>query len=128
MTEDREIELKLELEPGSAGKLTEHALLAAGPAKAADQVSIYFDTPEGAIRKAGFSLRVREAKGKFIQTVKQSEGPAAGLFDRPEWERRIGSAEVDFDAADETPLGPLLSKKIRKRLEPLIRVEVRRSV
>jgi inorganic triphosphatase YgiF len=128
MSRGREIELKLELEPGSSEKLTNHALLRGGPAKATDQISTYFDTADGAIRQAGFSLRVREAKGKFIQTVKQSDGPAAGLFDRPEWEQEIDSADVNFDAADQTPLAPLLGKKIRKRLEPLIKVEVRRSL
>ena len=128
MSRSREIELKLELEPGSSGLLARHPLLAGGPAKTADQVSTYYDTPQGAIRAAGFSLRVREARGKFIQTVKQSDGPAAGLFDRSEWEREIAGADIDFDAAAETPLGEVLGKKNRKRLEPLIRVEVRRSV
>jgi inorganic triphosphatase YgiF len=128
MSRGREIELKLELEPESAQTLTKHGLREAKPVKVADQVSTYFDTSDGALRQAGFSLRIREAKGKFIQTVKQSDGPAAGLFDRPEWEQAVGSADVDFDAANETPLGPLLGKKLRKRLEPLIRVAVRRSV
>jgi inorganic triphosphatase YgiF len=128
MTRSREIELKLELEPGGSAILTGHPLLSGGPAKATDQVSTYFDTGEGDVRAAGFSLRVREARGRFIQTVKQSAGPAAGLFDRPEWEREIASGEVDFDAAAETPLGPVLGKKLRKRFRPLIRVEVRRSL
>jgi inorganic triphosphatase YgiF len=128
MTSSREIELKLELEPGGSAILAEHALLASGPAKVTNQVSTYFDTSESDLRGAGFSLRVREARGRFIQTVKQSAGPAAGLFDRPEWEREIGSGEIDLDAAAATPLGPLLGKKVRKRLQPLIRVEVRRTL
>jgi inorganic triphosphatase YgiF len=128
MSQSREIELKLELEPGNSGKLTSHPLLAGGPAGAVDQVSTYFDTRDGALRKEGFSLRVRKARGGFVQTVKQSQGPAAGLFDRPEWETKVEGNSVDFDAAAETPLGPLLGKKLRKRLQPLIRVDVRRSV
>jgi inorganic triphosphatase YgiF len=128
MSRGREIELKLELEPGSSRRLTEHERLADGPAKTLDQVSTYFDTPDGVLRKAGFSLRVREARGRFVQTVKQSAGAAAGLFDRPEWEQEVATREIDLGVAADTPLGPLLGKKTRKRLEPLIRVDVRRSV
>ena len=123
----REVELKLELEPGSADSLSAHALAGAAPAKVADQRSTYFDTADGALGAAGFSLRVRESNGRFVQTVKQSGSSSAGLFDRPEWEREIAGTEVDFEAAAETPLGDLISKKLRKRLKPLVHVEVRRS-
>jgi inorganic triphosphatase YgiF len=126
MEREREVELKLELEPGSSEALARHPLLAGGPQRTADQVSTYFDTSDHALRDAGFSLRVRESKGRFIQTIKQSSGPAAGLFDRPEWEREVGSAELDLDVAAETPLATLLDKKMRKRLRPVIKVEVRR--
>jgi inorganic triphosphatase YgiF len=124
----REVELKLELEPSFAEALKRHDLLAGTPRKKIDQLSTYFDTPDGAVRGAGFSLRVREAKGKFVQTIKHSEGPAAGLFDRPEWEMQIGSGDLDLEAAAGTPLGAILSKKVRKKLQPLIQVEVQRSV
>src|SRR5687768_12478291 len=124
----REVELKLELEPGASALLKKHELLAGGPGKAADQVSTYFDTPDGKLRTAGFSLRVREAKGKFVQTVKRAEGASVGLLDRPEWETEIRAGEIDFAALAETPLGPLLGKKQRRKLEKLIRVDVVRSV
>jgi inorganic triphosphatase YgiF len=123
----RELELKLELEPDSADALMAHALVGTAPAKVADQRSTYFDTADGALGAAGFSLRVRQSNGKFVQTVKQSEPSSAGLFDRPEWEREIAGPEIDFEAAAETPLGELLSKKVRKRLKPLVQVDVRRS-
>ena len=123
----REVELKLELQPDSANALTAHALLVAAPVKVADQLSTYFDTEDGVLAAAGFSLRVRHSKGRFVQTVKQSDASSAGLFDRPEWEREIAGPEIDFEAAAETPLGDLLSKKLRKRLTPLVQVDIRRS-
>lgn len=123
----REVELKLELEPDGADALTTHALVGAAPAKVADQLSTYFDTADGALRAAGFSLRIRQSNGRFVQTVKQSGPSSAGLFDRPEWEREIAGTEIDFEAAAETPLGDVLGKKLRKRLKPLVEVDVRRS-
>jgi inorganic triphosphatase YgiF len=127
VSRSREIELKLDLDPGGAEALKRHPLLARDPAEAADQLSTYFDAADQALRAAGFSLRVRGSRGRFIQTVKQSSGASAGLFDRPEWEREVVGPDLDFDAVAETPLGALLDKKMRKRLKPLITVEVLRS-
>ena len=124
--QDREIELKLELEPGSEGPLR----AALGPEQRRDEdlLSIYFDTPDGTLRKAGFTLRVRRAGDRYIQTVKQDGGEAAGLFDRPEWETDVGGPEPDLDRAAETPLGEVLGKKVRRKLQPLLRSEMRRSI
>jgi inorganic triphosphatase YgiF len=127
MSRNREIELKLEAEEASGSALAAHPLLGGPPAKSAEQVSVYFDTPEGALRAAGYSLRVRQAGSRFVQTVKQSSGVAAGLFDRPEWEDEVAGLDLDLEKAAQTPLADLLTKKVRKRLAPLIRVEGRRS-
>jgi len=125
--EDREIELKLELESGAAAALRAHPALAGLPAKSADQSSTYYDTPDSALRKAGYSLRVRQAKGRHIQTVKHQASGAAGLFDRPEWETDIHGPEPDLRAAAETPLGEVLTKKLRKQLTSLIRSDMVRT-
>ena len=57
----QEIELKLEIDSSDAAALRAHPLLSGHETKAARQVSTYFDTGEGALRKAGFSLRVRKS-------------------------------------------------------------------
>ena len=128
MAGGHEIELKLETDAGAGDRLRKHAMLSGCETKSGRQVSTYFDTEDGALRAAGFSLRVREAGKRFIQTVKQQDGGSAGLYDRPEWEQDIESAEVDFNAADQTPLSEVLTKKVRKRLTPVIRSEVKRTV
>jgi hypothetical protein len=128
MSQGREIELKLEVESGAAARLSAHPSLAAGPKKRTDQVSVYYDTPDGALREAGLSLRVRKAGDRHVQTVKQSAGTSAGLFDRPEWEWDVPGMEPDLDAAASTPLAAVLTKKVRKQLRPLIRVEAGRSL
>src|SRR5215813_4491941 len=85
-TEGREIELKLELRPEDAARLgTLKSLPRArlGIPKAEQIVTVYFDTPEFALRRAGLSLRLRHAGARRIQTVK-SELAGGALADRRE--------------------------------------------
>jgi inorganic triphosphatase YgiF len=127
VSQDREIELKLLLDEGGAKQLRAHPALKKLSSETARQVSTYYDTPDGALRNAGFSLRVRESKGRFLQTVKRQGPDAAGMFDRPEWEEEVESAEPDLDRAARTPLKEHLGKRTRKRLKPLIRSEMERT-
>ena len=84
-----EIELKLEVAPRDLTRLRGSPLLK-GTAERIDRlVSSYFDTPDHKLRRAGYTLRVREKRDGGIQTVKQEAGHAAGLFVRPEWERSV---------------------------------------
>ncbi len=125
---DREIELKLELEPGGGAQVRAHPALSGLESRTEQLLSIYFDTAEGALRKAGFTLRVRRAGDRFIQTVKQGGGGAAGLFDRPEWEQEVGGPEPDLDlAAETTPIGEALNRKVRRKLQPLVRSDMCRT-
>ena len=63
----KEIELKLEFDPADAARLASHPALQAGPAPHEEQqlISTYFDTPDGALHKAGVYLRVRENGGQY---------------------------------------------------------------
>jgi inorganic triphosphatase YgiF len=125
--QDREIELKLELDLGGRDRLRAHPAFGDAPVEIERLHSIYYDTAEGALRKAGFTLRVRRAGERFVQTIKQDPGEAAGLFDRPEWEIDVNGPEPDLERAAETPLGKHLSKKIRRKLQPLVRSEMCRT-
>jgi inorganic triphosphatase YgiF len=69
---EREIELKFACGPEDLA-----AVLAAAPAgddETRELISVYFDTPDLALQKAGASLRVREHKGQRIQTLKRGQG------------------------------------------------------
>jgi triphosphatase len=92
MDSDREIELKFSCGPEDLA-----AVLAAAPAgddKTRELISVYFDTPDLALQKAGASLRVREQEGRRIQTVKRGQGlvreeheaPIDGLAPDPQLE------------------------------------------
>ncbi len=69
---DREVELKFLCAPEHLG-----AVLAAAPAgddESHELISVYFDTPDLILQKAGASLRVRESKGRRVQTLKRGQG------------------------------------------------------
>ncbi len=72
MAHDQEVELKFACGPDDLA-----AVLAAAPPGAddtAELISVYFDTPDLALQKAGASLRVREKQGRRVQTLKRGEG------------------------------------------------------
>lgn len=120
----REIELKLELTAEAAEVLIKSNLL---PAKTSvlRQCTIYFDTPAQDLSEAGFEIRIREAAGRRIQTVKATGSQTAGLFARPEWERPVENDSPVLD--DTTPLRVLLGAKAHG-IGPVFEVDVERRI
>lgn len=105
----REVELKFELEPDALDRLEERLTVRAGspdPAPAQTLVSVYYDTAEHALQKAGLTLRVRIDGQRRIQTVK-TEGD--GLFTRGEWECDLGRDGLNLSALDHAPFADMLS-------------------
>lgn len=125
MSLPREIELKLEFQPGDAQKL-EAALVGMGGEPAAGKLlSVYFDTPGQDLRRAGLSLRVRHDGDRRIQTIKSDALDSVGLFDRSEWEHEIegdlpaldlsAPPLVDtFHGADALPVEPVFTSKVTR--------------
>ena len=119
-----ETELKLELTPAAADALVRSDLFAADPA-IVRQRSVYFDTPGQDLSAAGFSLRIREAEERRVQTVKAASPGAAGLFVRPEWEQAV---ENDLPVLDDTtPIKALLNKKVHE-ICPVFEVNIERRI
>ncbi|RAK57258.1 CHAD domain-containing protein [Phenylobacterium deserti] len=115
MSDTHEIELKFTC-PSEALD----AALAAAPAGEDEEkelTSVYFDTPDLHLQKAGATLRVREAKGRRVQTFKRGEG-----FSRQEHE-----APIDADVPDPNlgPVAALLDGKAAE-LKPAFSVRVTR--
>ena len=48
--------------------------------------SVYYDTPQEALRRAGLAVRLRRDGGRWLQTLKAEQAPHAGLASRAEWE------------------------------------------
>ena len=117
MAGGREIELKFLASPaGLEAALGLSDLAPLTDATAKEQISTYFDTPDCALQKAGFILRLREVGGAFIQTVKQ-EG---ATLERGEWEEILASPRIDLNLAAQTPLGETLADEaLRDRIGPI---------
>src|SRR5262245_12858764 len=123
--QSKEIELKLEFDPANLAVIQAHPLLTTNSRKEALH-STYYDTPDFVLRNAGVSLRLRDAGGRFVQTIKSTNG--VDIFDRSEWEHEVKRYDIDLIAARETALEPLLSVRVRNALRPLFEMSVERTV
>jgi triphosphatase len=123
----REIELKLEFDPADLARIRAHPLLAATDSQRKNLHSIYYDTADLDLRKAGVSLHLRHTDGRIVQTIKSANGNA-GLFDRSEWEHEVKDRDIDLIAAIGTALEPLLSVRVRNALRPVFETRVNRTV
>lgn len=103
-------ELKFALSPEARRIIEHHVALHRNATEATVRQSdrtVYFDTSDLALRRAGFSLRIRhcygaaDGEGKHVQTVKAS-GNGSGLR-RQEWQWPIADAELDLERLDEVP-------------------------
>lgn len=126
-----EIELKLAAEPANLAALTA-ALKAmataadssgAGAVRRQHLLSTYFDTAERALRRQGASLRVRDADGRLIQTLKTTDG--GDLLVRGEWEDKVTENRPDPLAAQS---GARLSEGMADELRPLFVTEIDRRI
>ncbi|MGX7707728.1 CYTH and CHAD domain-containing protein [Methylobacterium sp. Gmos1] len=125
MSEPRETELKLDVEASDIARLREHPLLA-GDWTETELSSTYFDTPDGRLREAGYTLRVRQDGDRHIQTVKARGNGGVGLFDRPEWESDVAGPNPEPAAFAGTPVAKILDGGAD--LAPLYTSTVTRSV
>ncbi len=126
----KEIELKLEFDPGDAARIKSHPLLAAERLhlpEEQDLISVYFDTPDLALSKAGVFLRVRECGGRYRQTVKVMKSKT-DLLERFEWEKEISGRVPELEAVDGTALQPLLTSALGASLRPLFETRMRRTL
>jgi inorganic triphosphatase YgiF len=115
MADDQEVELKFACGPDDLA-----AVLAAAPPgddTAAELISVYFDTPDLDLKKAGASLRVRESKGLRVQTLKRGDGLA-----REEHEAPIEGLAPDPKlgplpklAPDGASLKPIFNVRVQRR-------------
>jgi triphosphatase len=116
MSGSREIELKFLCAPSDMA-----TVLAAAPAghdETRHLTSVYFDTPDGALARAGVSLRIREWDGQRVQTLKRGKGVS----------REEHEAEAHADAPDPAigPLRQILSEAEIARLQPSLQVNITR--
>lgn len=119
-----ETELKFRLGPGAVVRLSGHPALQ-GEQTSQSLRSVYFDTPDGVLRAAGFSLRVRTTPDGFVQTLKRQISP--GQTARDEWEVPVASEALDMAALKATPAHKLLKGR-RRDLSPRFATTVVRRI
>ena len=121
-----EVELKLAVPAGDLPKVRQ-ALLGMAPRPACSRSFLsttYYDTADRRLNRRGLSLRVRDADGRFVQTVKDDGRAEAGVLARGEWEDEIASATPDLHAPHS---GSKLPEGIGDELEPLFVTAVVRT-
>lgn len=129
-----EIELKLIV---PASRLAEMASIPAIEHHARNEgrvnrlTTVYFDTPDRNLWRAGFTLRVRSKGSSFTMTVKSTAPARGGLLGRNEWEAPVPDMQPQIDAlASElpeaflhaigaAPLEPMFSSEVRRRTRKL---------
>jgi len=109
-----EIELKLSIDPDPKhiALLFNHPLLTQSTPFSEHLVSRYFDTPTLCLWHQGLSLRLREAEGRTVQTLKTAGEQIGDLHHRHEWDQPIaGPLPAIHDFAD---------KKVSEKLDAII--------
>ena len=131
-----EVELKLLVDAQYENAILSHPLLgASNGARAREQVQLdtYFDTPDLRLRKRHIGLRIRRAKGRWVQNIKGNGAANGGLHSRGEWERPVAGPLPELDH-----LNTLIDDKdvrrglddaaaLEKRLAPVFATNVRRT-
>ena len=125
-----ETELKLSIAPSQVARLQRHPVVKAltrGKPSVRLLRTVYYDTPDGDLRRSGVSLRVRRAGRGFVQTVKCGGRVAAGLHQRSEFESPIAHPAPDFTKLTEPAVAELFaSSKLRAALKPAFATEFTR--
>ena len=67
MSDGNEVELKLEIDPADTARLIDHPLVKRVEPRRARQVSTYYDSGKGALRAAGYSLRLRRTGDRVVR-------------------------------------------------------------
>src|SRR5512141_1375193 len=93
-----ETELKLQIKPRDLARLRDHPLLRRAQEHATRQIySVYYDTPELDLWRAGIALRLRRVGERWVQTIKGGGNAAGGLHQRAEIETEISAPFPNFD-------------------------------
>ena len=126
-----ETELKLLLAPQDLRRLRRDPQIKAlqqGRASTRRVHSVYYDTPEGALLRAGLALRLRSDGGRWLQTLKTKGQAAAGLHLREEWEWPLPGEALDFGLLATTPVAKRFrAPSLRAALRPVFSTDFERT-
>jgi len=126
-----ETELKLLLAPEDLRRLRRNPRIKAlqqGRASTRLVRSVYYDTPQFALLRAGLALRLRADGKRWLQTLKAKGQAAAGLQLREEWEWPLPGEALDFGLLATTPEAKRFrAPRLRAALGPVFVTEFART-
>src|SRR5690242_8787788 len=94
-----------------------------GSRSESELVSAYYDTPKHRLKRRGLSLRVRRSGKGYVQTVKRALPDQLG---RGEWDMDLEDNAPDLRRVKGTPLEPLASRKLARKLKRIFQTSVHR--
>src|SRR5579872_1145408 len=126
-----EIELKFVIDEATSRQLRTRVRalkLANGAPRTRLVRSIYLDTPESALRKAGISLRLRRDGRRWVQTVKTTAPPRGGLAQVAEVENPAPGGRLALQAIPD----PAVRDQVRQcvngaQLQPISESVIKRT-
>ena len=124
----REVELKFALPAAAVPAFVRSAALASARPSRQRLLSIYFDTDRRELAAGEMALRLRRARGRWVQALKAGQSGLGGMHARDEWEFERPDASVDLALFAATPLAALAQpERLHERLGEVFRVEATRS-
>lgn len=127
----REIELKFIIDEDAPRQLRSRVRalnLSTGAPKTRTLRSIYFDTPEHALRKAGISLRLRREGRRWIQTIKTTAQLHGGLSQVSEVEDPAPGARLRLEAISDASIRNEIMRAVKgSSLQPICETVMRRT-
>ncbi len=130
MSVNREIELKGTIRSEHLGRVKDLPAIkkrTVGRAKSKKLVTVYFDTPDHALRRLGLSLRVRKVGRAYVQCVKQAHKKLGGILVRTEWEGPVPSQDPAISVIEDKVLRRQIRRVGVEHLQPVFRTDVQRS-
>ncbi len=97
-----------------------------GRTKTRKLVTVYFDTPNYALRRLGLSLRVRKVGRAYVQCVKQAHKKLGGILVRTEWEGPVPSQAPAISVIENKGLRRRIKRVGIEHLQPVFRTDVLR--
>ena len=126
-----ETELKLTGDSAALSRFLDSALIRRWAIEEAEEtrlITTYHDTPERALKAEGLTLRLREAGGKLLQTVKSTASSSSSFISRFEIETSLRDKNA-FPVSSGSPLSLAADNFIeihRASLQPFLRTDVMR--